>query len=82
MQQQKQEENNSFVVNSKPLSKREFEILLLIKDGLGNQDIAQRLDLSIKTIENHTRNIFIKLGAKNRTEAVVIAVKNKVIDIS
>lgn len=71
----------NFFINSKPLSKRENEILLLIKEGLSNPEIAKLLVLSIKTIENHTRNLFIKLGAKNRTEAVVIAVKNKVIDI-
>ena len=73
--------NSKFFVSSKPLSKREYEILMLIKEGLSNPQIADRLELSIKTIENHTRNIFIKLGAKNRTEAVVIAVKNKVIVI-
>ena len=81
---QKEDQQSSekqFFVNSKPLSKREFEILKLIKDGLSNPEIAEKLTLSIKTIENHTRNIFIKLGAKNRTEAVVIAVKNNVIDI-
>jgi DNA-binding NarL/FixJ family response regulator len=70
---------NNFFINAKPLSKRETEILLLIKDGLSNPEIASKLELSIKTVENHTRNLFIKLGAKNRTEAVVIAVKHKVI---
>lgn len=69
----------NFFINAKPLSKRETEILLLIKEGLSNPEIASKLVLSIKTIENHTRNLFIKLGAKNRTEAVVIAVKHKVI---
>jgi DNA-binding NarL/FixJ family response regulator len=81
IQNQAQNKTNSFFVTSKPLSKREFEILILIKEGLSNPAIATKLDLSIKTIENHTRNIFIKHGAKNRTEAVVIAVKNKVVVI-
>jgi DNA-binding NarL/FixJ family response regulator len=37
--------------------------------------------LSTKTVENHVRSILQKLGAKNRTEAVVIALKNSMIDI-
>jgi DNA-binding NarL/FixJ family response regulator len=81
MYKETKQTKHNFFVSSKPLSKRENEIILLIKEGLSNPQIATKLDLSIKTIENHTRNIFIKLGAKNRTEAVVIAVKNKVIDI-
>ena len=67
--------------NIRPLSKRENEILALLKDGLSNPEIAENLNLSIKTIENHIRNIFIKLGAKNRTEAVVLAVKHMLIEI-
>ena len=81
MHPETEQTKHNFFVSSKPLSNREYEILLLIKEGLSNPQIATKLDLSIKTIENHTRNIFIKLGAKNRTEAVVIAVKNKVINI-
>lgn len=78
---QEERSKTNFFINAKPLSKREFEILLLIKEGLSNPEIASKLELSIKTIENHTHNVFIKLGAKNRTEAVVVAVKNKVIVI-
>lgn len=63
------------------LSKRETDVLLLIKDGLKNPQIAKHLGLSSKTIENHVRNILQKLGAKNRTEAVVIAVRNSLINI-
>lgn len=63
------------------LSKREMDVLLLIKDGLRNPEIAENLGLSTKTIENHVRSILQKLGAKNRTEAVVIALKQSMIDI-
>jgi len=62
------------------LSKRETDVLLQIKDGLRNPEIAANLGLSTKTIENHVRNILQKLGAKNRTEAVVIALKNSLIE--
>ncbi len=63
------------------LSRREMDVLLQIKDGLRNPEIAGNLGLSTKTVENHVRSILQKLGAKNRTEAVVIALKNSMIDI-
>tara|TARA_B100001989_G_C24291611_1_gene341289 strand:+ start:169 stop:423 length:255 start_codon:yes stop_codon:yes gene_type:complete len=63
------------------VSKREMDVLLLVKDGLRNPEIASQLGLSTKTVENHVRSILQKLGAKNRTEAVVIALKNAIIEI-
>jgi DNA-binding NarL/FixJ family response regulator len=63
------------------LSRREMEVLILIKDGQRNPEIAEVLGLSPKTIENHVRSILQKLGAKNRTEAVVIALKKSLIII-
>ena len=52
------------------LSKREAEILLLIYDGLSNQQIADKLFLSENTIKKHVSNIFQKLGVERRTEAI------------
>ncbi|MCE2928659.1 MAG: response regulator transcription factor [Candidatus Caenarcaniphilales bacterium] len=63
------------------LSKREMDVLIMIKDGMRNPEIAEKLGLSTKTVENHVRSILQKLGAKNRTEAVVIALKNSMINI-
>ncbi|MDD9898394.1 MAG: response regulator transcription factor [Candidatus Melainabacteria bacterium] len=63
------------------LSKREMQVLIQIKEGLRNPEIAADLGLSTKTVENHVRSILQKLGAKNRTEAVVIALKNSLIEI-
>jgi len=56
-----------------PLSKREVEVLNLISRGLTNMEIAERMFLSIQTIKVHTRNIYGKLQAHHRTEAVAIA---------
>jgi LuxR family maltose regulon positive regulatory protein len=56
-----------------PLSDRELEVLRLIADGLSNQEIAQRLFLSLHTIKWHAGNIFGKLGVKNRARAVAKA---------
>ncbi|MEO0561081.1 MAG: LuxR C-terminal-related transcriptional regulator [Chloroflexota bacterium] len=53
-----------------PLSDRELEVLRLIADGLTNQEVAQRLYLSLHTVKVHARNIYGKLNVKNRTQAV------------
>ena len=53
-----------------PLSTREREVLQLIAEGLSNQEIAARLYLSLHTVKVHARNIYAKLGAANRTQAV------------
>ena len=57
------------------LSEREGEVLNLLSLGLTNKDIAQRLFLSLRTVEAHLRNIYAKLGVHNRTEAVLWAVR-------
>jgi LuxR family maltose regulon positive regulatory protein len=56
-----------------PLSERELDVLRLIAEGLTNSEIATRLVLSIHTIKTHTRNIYGKLDAHNRMEAVAKA---------
>lgn len=53
-----------------PLSLREIEILELIDQGLSNQEIGDKLYLSVNTVKWHCSNLFGKLGVKNRTKAV------------
>ncbi|MBL8079840.1 MAG: hypothetical protein JNM55_17870 [Anaerolineales bacterium] len=53
-----------------PLSMRELEVLQVIAEGLSNQEVAHRLYLSLHTVKVHARNIYAKLGVKNRTQAV------------
>ncbi|MEX0589393.1 MAG: response regulator transcription factor [Cyanobium sp.] len=48
------------------LSEREIEIIELVAEGLTNQEIAERLTISKRTVDNHVSNIFNKTGAKNR----------------
>ena len=56
-----------------PLSERELEVLRLIAEGLTNQEIAGRLYLSLNTVKVHTRNIYSKLGAHHRADAIAKA---------
>jgi LuxR family maltose regulon positive regulatory protein len=56
-----------------PLSERELEVLELLAEGLTNQEIASRLFLALNTVKAHTRNIYGKLGAHSRTQAVARA---------
>jgi LuxR family maltose regulon positive regulatory protein len=53
-----------------PISERESEVLRLIGEGLTNQQIAERLVISLGTVKAHTSNIYRKLGVRNRTQAL------------
>ncbi|MHB1419238.1 MAG: response regulator [Bacillota bacterium] len=63
-----------------PLSPRETEVLNLIARGETNRTIAQNLYISEKTVKNHITNIFRKLQVDDRTAAVVLAIKSKILD--
>lgn len=56
-----------------PLSEREREVLQLVAEGLSNQQIAQRLVLSLHTVKLHVKHLLAKLGATNRTQAAARA---------
>lgn len=60
-----------------PLTRREVEVLKLLAGGKTSERIAQELFLSHHTIETHRKNILSKLGAKNMTEAVKMAIDKK-----
>ena len=66
---------SEFILNENELhrleiSKRELEVLELMAKGLSNQEIADHLFVSLNTIKTHTSNLFLKLDAKRRTQAV------------
>jgi LuxR family maltose regulon positive regulatory protein len=56
-----------------PLSDREHDVLQLVAEGLSNQQIAERLILSLHTVKLHVKHLLAKLGATNRTQAVARA---------
>ena len=57
------------------LTEREMDVLKLVTKGLSNKDIADKLCLSVRTVQGHLANIFNKLRVSSRTEAVVHALK-------
>ena len=61
------------------LTYREVEVLQLIGRGMSNQEIAQKLFLSEKTVKNHLTNIFRKINVVDRTQAVLYAIKHKIV---
>ncbi|HLT15391.1 MAG TPA: response regulator transcription factor [Acidimicrobiales bacterium] len=63
------------------LTERELEVLKLVAQGLTNRDIAAELYISENTVKNHVRNILEKLHLHSRMEAVVYAVREKLLDI-
>ncbi len=63
-----------------PLTDREIEVLKLIALEYSNPEIAEKLFISIRTVDTHRRNLLEKLGAKNTAGLVKYAVKNKLID--
>lgn len=66
-------------VNRLGISKREYEVLELIAQGMSNQEIAEHLFVSNSTVKTHTSNLFSKLDARRRTQAVQIAKELRII---
>ena len=63
------------------LTDRELEVLNLVARGLNNREIAKQLFISENTVKNHVRNILEKLQLHSRMEAVMYAVREKLLDI-
>ncbi|MCH5280392.1 MAG: response regulator transcription factor [Lachnospiraceae bacterium] len=63
------------------LTKRELEVLILVSEGMFNKEIADKLEISERTVKNHISNIFKKIDVADRTQAAVFAIKNSLIHI-
>ena len=63
------------------LTDRELEVLRLVARGLNNREVAKQLFISENTVKNHVRNILEKLQLHSRMEAVMYAVREKLLDI-
>jgi two-component system NarL family response regulator len=62
------------------LTEREMQVLKLVARGMNNRDIAKELFISENTVKNHVRNILEKLQIHSRMEAVMVAVREKLIE--
>jgi two-component system, NarL family, response regulator LiaR len=58
------------VLQNLGISPREYEVLSLIAEGLSNQEIANRMFISLNTVKTHSSNLFLKLDVKRRTQAL------------
>ena len=63
------------------LTARESQVLQTAADGLSNKEIANKLQISDKTVKNHIANIFSKLQVNDRTQAIVLAIKKGLVNI-
>ena len=66
---------------SPTLTSRELEVLKLVAKGMSNREIADELYISENTVKNHVRNILEKLHLHSRMEAVIYAVKERLLDL-
>ena len=67
--------------NNIHITRRELEALALIGMGLNNNEVAEKLGVSINTVRNHIWNLMQKLEANSRAHAVVLAVQNGIIEV-
>lgn len=68
-------QRNSKAIEALGLTRRELEMLDILASGKSNKEIARDLGLSPNTIKTHLANLYVKLGVKNRTQAVSKAVE-------
>jgi two-component system, NarL family, response regulator YdfI len=66
---------------AEPLTPREIEVLRWLAEGLGNKEIAARLNISEHTAKFHVASIMGKLGATSRTEAVTLGIRHGLVMI-
>ena len=80
-QKKKLTNTNGKITLPNDLTKREQEVLALVASGKSNQEVADDLFISIKTVDTHKNHILDKLGLKNTAELVKYAIKNKLISM-
>jgi DNA-binding NarL/FixJ family response regulator len=66
-------DSDTYNAHVEPLTPRELDVLRLVVQGLRNHEIAQQLNVSIKTIETHITSLYGKLNVQSRAEAIALA---------
>lgn len=77
----KSDENMENMENMEPLTNREQEVLNYAAGGLKNREIADQLNVSVRTIEAHLGHIFAKLGVNTRTQAIMTSMRKGLIEM-
>ena len=63
------------------LTRRELEVLKLLAVGMYNKEVAEKLDISERTVKNHVSNIFKKIEVTDRTQAAVFSIRNNLVEV-
>ena len=63
------------------LNERELKVLEMLRDGKTNPEIAREVQVSVHTVKANLSKLFSKLGVKDRTQAVIKAIKENIIEI-
>ena len=74
-------EKNEDEVKIDSLTRRELEVLKLLAVGMYNKEVAEKLNISERTVKNHVSNIFKKLEVTDRTQAALFAIRNNLINL-
>lgn len=74
-------EKNEDDIKIDSLTRRELEVLKLLSVGMYNKEVAEKLNISERTVKNHVSNIFKKLEVTDRTQAAVFAIRNNLITL-
>jgi DNA-binding NarL/FixJ family response regulator len=64
-----------------PLTPREEDVLVLIASGYSNQEIAERLVVSQETVKTHVKHVYVKVGARDRAQAVIAAYEAGLVEL-
>jgi len=75
-----EDQKNDYRVLHEDLTNREFEVLHLVAEGLSNQEIADQLFITLKTVKTHVSNILSKLEVSDRTQATIYAFKHDLVE--
>lgn len=75
------ESQDAHATNSILLTEREIQIVRLIAEGLSSRQIAERLSISVKTVDTHRSNIMEKLGVRNSAELIKYAIREGILDV-
>jgi len=73
--------NNQNEIEELQITKRELEVLQLVSTGLSNQEIADQLFISKRTVDGHKNSLIVKTGSKNMVDLLMYSIKKGLIEV-